>query len=379
MKNSAPLAGIRVLELARVLAGPWIGQTLADLGATVIKVESPKGDETRHWGPPYAPDGAATYFHSCNRGKRSIVADFKNAEDLELIQNLAQDADILVENFKLGGLKKFGLDYETLQGINPRLIYCSITGFGQTGPKAHLPGYDFIIQAMSGVMDVSGSPDGPPTKTGIALADLFTALYGTVGIEAALLQRANTGRGQYIDMALYDSLLAVLANQASAFLMTGKSPTRLGNAHPSIVPYEVYDAIDGPLVIACGNDGQFTRMCSAFAVDWHQDAQFTTNPKRLENRVELSARMAALIAGFQRAEVLAKMEKAGVPAGPINTVGEALSDPQVAARNTIFERDGNKSVELPIRFSEISPPSRSAPPALDQHGDEIRKSGWDED
>ena len=376
MTDSAPLDGIRVLELARVLAGPWIGQTLADLGATVIKVEGPKGDETRHWGPPYAPNGTATYFHSCNRGKRSITADFRNSEDLDVVRGLAADADIVIENFKVGGLTKFGLDYPTLSAANPGLIYCSITGFGQTGPKAHLPGYDFIIQAMSGVMDVTGEADGQPTKTGIALADLFTALYGTIGIEAALLQRAKTGLGQQIDMALYDSMLAVLANQASAFLLTGNSPRRLGNAHPSIVPYEVYNASDGPLVIACGNDGQFSRLCQEFGLEWHLDERFATNPKRMENRVAMSDMMATLVAGCSRDEVLKRMENAGVPAGPINTVGEALSDPQVDARELVVEQSDSRSVDLPIKFSDIVRPDRGAPPALNRHGPEVRATGW---
>lgn len=376
MDKTPPLTGLRVLELARVLAGPWIGQTLADLGATVIKIESPQGDETRHWGPPYAPDGQATYYHACNRGKHSVVADFNDPDDLAMIRDLAAEADVVVENFKVGGLAKFGLDYATLSAPNPRLIYCSITGFGQTGPRAHLPGYDFIIQAMSGVMDVTGLPDGPPVKTGIALADLFTAMYGIVAIEAAVIQRQTSGRGQHIDMALYDSLIAMLANQGTAYLLAGRSPQRLGNAHPSIVPYEVYQAADGPLVIACGNDGQFVRLCRALGTDWHQDPRFATNPRRMENREEMSRLMAALVSGWQRAPLLAAMEQAGVPAGPINTVGEALDNDHVGARDLIRQSGKSRAVALPIKASAMEAAQLDGPPVLDQHGTAVRSGGW---
>lgn len=376
MTNSPPLSGLRVLELARVLAGPWIGQTLADLGATVIKVESPAGDETRAWGPPFAADGAATYFHSCNRGKRSIALDFRNPDDLAVAKDLAQEADIVVENFKLGGLVKYGLDYASLSAENVGLIYCSITGFGQTGPNAHLPGYDFIIQAMSGVMDVTGQADGPPVKTGIALADLFTAMYGVVGIQTALIQRQKTGRGQHIDMALFDSLTCMLANQATSFLSSGTSPSRLGNTHPSIVPYQVFDASDGPLVIACGNDGQFARLCKVLAVDWNTDARFATNPERLINRDVLVPMLADLLIGHSRAELLAMMEKAGVPAGPINTVGEALTSEQTIARNLVHDLENSRSVKTPIVFSDMAQAEITAPPELDADGAAIRKDGW---
>ncbi|MHA3913257.1 CaiB/BaiF CoA transferase family protein [Halovulum sp. GXIMD14793] len=376
MDKTLPLASLRVLELARVLAGPWIGQTLADLGATVIKIEGPKGDETRHWGPPYAPNGQATYFQSCNRGKHSVIADFNNAEDLAMIRGLATEADVLVENFKVGGLTKFGLDYPTLSASNPRLIYCSVTGFGQTGPMAHLPGYDFIIQGMAGVMDLTGTPDGPPIKTGIALADLFTAMYGLVGIQAALIQRQTTGRGQHIDMALYDSLAAMLGNQASAYLMTGKSPARLGNTHPSIVPYEVYDASDAPLIIACGNDGQFQRLCAALGTTWHEDPRFATNPKRLENRTQLSAMMAEAVAARTRSDVLQAMEAAGVPAGPINSVADALDNDHVTARGLVRSYGDTRAVALPISATGMAKAELDAPPALDQHGDAVRQQGW---
>jgi crotonobetainyl-CoA:carnitine CoA-transferase CaiB-like acyl-CoA transferase len=255
-----PHAGLKVLELARVLAGPWIGQTLADLGADVVKVEAPEGDETRGWGPPFADDGAAAYFHSANRGKRSIALDFRQPADRALARRLAAAADVVVENFKVGGLARFGLDYASVAEANPRVVYCSVTGFGQDGPYAARAGYDFIIQAMGGIMDITGEPDGAPQKPGVAYADIFTGLYGTIAIQAALALRERTGRGQWIDMGLLDSQLAVLANQAANWLIGGRVPRRMGNAHPNIVPYQVFAAADAPLVIACGNDGQFARL-----------------------------------------------------------------------------------------------------------------------
>ena len=256
-----PLTGLRVLELARVLAGPWIGQTLADLGADVVKVEAPGGDETRGWGPPFADDGSAAYFHACNRGKRAVALDFADPTDLARAKRLAAAADVLVENFKLGGLARFGLDYAAVSAANPGVVYASITGFGQTGPAAPRAGYDFIIQAMGGIMDLTGDPDGPPQKPGVAYADLFTGLYGTVGVLAALRLRDRTGQGQWLDLSLFDTQLAVLANQATNHLIGGVVPRRMGNTHPNIVPYQVFQAADGPLVIACGNDGQFARLC----------------------------------------------------------------------------------------------------------------------
>ncbi|MEO0912611.1 MAG: CaiB/BaiF CoA-transferase family protein [Pseudomonadota bacterium] len=372
-----PLKGLRVLELARILAGPWICQTLADLGATVIKVESPGGDDTRHWGPPFGENGAATYFHAANRGKRSIALDFRDAADLALARDLAGDADVVVENFKLGGLVKFGLDYESLSAANPRLVYCSITGFGQTGPAAHLPGYDFIIQAMSGIMSVTGEADGEPMKTGTALADLFTAMYGLVAIEAALLARERTGIGQRIDMALLDSQMAVLANQASSYLISGAVPGRLGNAHPSIVPYQVFHAADGPLVIACGNDGQFARICAAFGVAWHEDERFATNPARLAYRDEIVGLMAGEVAKWTRDALLTEMEAAGVPAGPINTVAEAYAQPQAIARGLALDMGESRTAANPIRFSRAGLPHPTAPPALDADGAAVRARGWD--
>ncbi len=375
--SAPPLQGLRVLELARVLAGPWICQTLADLGATVIKVESPKGDDTRSWGPPFAEDGAATYFHCANRGKRSIALDFRDPEDLAVAKQLAAEADVVVENFKTGGLAKFGLDYESLSAKHPGLVYCSVTGFGHTGPSAHLPGYDFIIQGMSGLMSVTGDPDHEPMKTGTALADLFTAMYGLVGIQAALLQREKTGLGQHIDMALLDSQMAVLANQASSYLISGVNPERVGNAHLSIVPYQVFEASDGPLVIACGNDGQFAHICAAFGTDWHEDARYATNPARLVHREEIVALMKTEVARWTRDDLLEKMERAGVPAGPINTVAEAYAAPQAPARGLALDMGTSRSAANPIRLSRSKLPHPTPPPKLDADGAMIREKGWD--
>ncbi|MEO0388772.1 MAG: CoA transferase [Pseudomonadota bacterium] len=377
MSTPPPLTGLRVLELARILAGPWICQTLADLGATVIKVEGPAGDDTRRWGPPFAEDGAATYFHAANRGKRAIALDFRDPDDLGVAQTLAKYADVVVENFKTGGLAKFGLDYPAVAAVNPRVVYCSVTGFGQTGPWAHLPGYDFIIQAMSGVMDVTGDADGPAMKTGTALADLFTAMYGLVAIEAALLQREKTGQGRQIDMSLLDSMMAVLANQASSFLITGATPVRMGNTHPSIVPYQVFQAADAPLVIACGNDGQFRALSAAFGRDWAEDPRFATNPERLAHRGVIVALLAGEVAARARAEVLEMMAKAGVPAGPVNTVAEAYATPHAAARGLALDLGGSRSAACPIRFGDGPLAEVAAPPRLNADADAIRARGWD--
>src|SRR6516165_8846894 len=275
------LAGLRVLELARVLAGPTTGQTLADLGAEVIKVESPQGDETRAWGPPFIDtDGelSAAYFHSCNRGKRSIVADFAAERGREIVRRLAARADVVIENFKVGGLMKFGLDYESLRRLNPRLIYCSVTGFGQTGPYAKRAGYDFLIQGMSGVMDITGEPDGPPEKAGVAISDLFTGLYGVIAIEAALIARERTGKGQLLDLSLFDSMSAMLANQAMNYLASGRSPKRMRNAHVNLAPYQTFPVVDGWLIIAVGNDGQFARLCGVLGLGAVAlDPRFATN------------------------------------------------------------------------------------------------------
>ena len=335
---AGPLKGLKVLELARILAGPWAGQTLADLGADVVKVESPNGDDTRTWGPPFvvAADGgnlSAAYFHACNRGKRSIVADFTTEEGRALVRRLAASADVVIENFKVGGLAKYGLDYASLKMVNPRLIYASITGFGQDGPYAARAGYDFLIQGMGGAMSITGEPGGQPTKTGFAMADIFSGLYATIGILAALRRRDQTGEGAQIDCALMDSQVAVLANQALGYLVSGDAPKRLGNAHPSIVPYEVFPVADGHIIIAVGNDGQFRRLCLVLGqVELGGDPYYASNPARVTNRVTLVARLSALTLGWSRDDLLAALEREGVPAGPINTIADVFADPQVRHR-----------------------------------------------
>ncbi len=337
--NTMPLAGVRVLELARVLAGPWAGQLLADLGAEVIKIERPgAGDDTRAWGPPFvkARDGGtldSAYYHATNRGKRSVVADFETPAGQNLVRALAREADVVIENFKLGGLKPFGLDYASLQAINPRLVYCSITGFGQTGPYAPRPGYDFLIQALGGIMHVTGEPAREPMKIGVAFADIFTGLYAVIAIEAALVERARSGLGQHIDMSLLDVMVGVLANQALNYLVSGKSPNRMGNAHPNIVPYQVFPTSDGHIVIAVGNDGQFLRLCEALALpEIAADPRYQSNAGRVAARTELVAGIAARTSGMPRAELLSALEKAGVPTAPIHDLAEVFADPQVIAR-----------------------------------------------
>ena len=372
MTNPAPLAGLKVIELARILAGPWAGQTLADLGAEVIKVESPEGDDTRKWGPPFVenPDGShdAAYFHATNRGKRSVAIDFRTAEGQAAIRALIADADVVIENFKVGGLAKYGLDYASLSAINPRLVYCSITGFGQDGPYAHRAGYDFIIQGMSGIMDLTGDPAGEPQKIGVAFADIFTGLYAVIAIQAALAMRERTGRGQHIDMALLDTMTGVLANQAMNYLVSGVSPTRLGNAHPNIAPYAAFPTADGWFILAVGNDGQFRRFCAIVGLDaLGEDPRFATNPARVANRAELTARVTEATHRFHRDDLLALLEAQGVPAGPINTVAQAFADPQVRHRQMALtiEREGGAvpGVRTPIRFSDADLVlDRPAPP-----------------
>lgn len=373
---TTPLAGLKVLELARVLAGPWVGQCLADLGAHVIKVESPSGDDTRGWGDAASPDGSAAYFHSCNRGKQSIALNFREPNDIKVVLELAKEADVIIENFKVGGLAKFGLDYESLSKINPKLIYCSITGFGQTGPYAPRAGYDLIIQGMSGIMDVTGTPDGPPLKAGIAYADLLTGLYGIIGIQAALFAREKTGKGEYIDMALLDSQMGVLSNHASTFLMTGFVPERIGNAHASIVPYQVFNASDAPLVIACGNDGQFEHLCNAINREYYKDTRFIKNADRMHHREELEQLLSKDFEAYTRDEILTLMEKAGVPAGPINTIEEAFNDPQALHRNLSIKQGDFTGVRNPIQFKNYDLATPKAPPSLNQHGAQIREKLW---
>lgn len=352
---AGPLSGLRVLELARILAGPWVGQTLADLGAEVIKVESPAGDDTRGWGPPFVERGgdrSAAYFHGCNRGKSSVIADLKWPDDLARVTALAAKADVVVENFKLGGLKRFGLDYATLAAGHPGLVYCSITGFGQTGPRAAEPGYDLLIQAMSGIMDVTGAAEGPPTKMGVAFADVFSGLYAVIAIQAALAERAQSGQGQHIDISLFDCMLGVLANQAQNYFATGVSPKRKGNAHPNLMPYEVFPAADGHLVIAVGNDGQFARLASVLGVDrLTRDDRFATNAARVTHRDLLFPLLSEQTGGWTRRDLIAALTTANVPAGPINSVEDALKDPQTVARGMVVAPEGDTGLRTPIAFS----------------------------
>ncbi|MEP4031703.1 CaiB/BaiF CoA-transferase family protein [Roseibium polysiphoniae] len=381
---TAPLEGVKVVELARILAGPWVGQTLADLGADVIKVESPAGDDTRGWGPPFveSEDGAsgdAAYFHACNRGKRSITVDFRTEEGQEIVRRLVADADILVENFKVGGLKKYGLDYESLKEVNPKLVYCSVTGFGQDGPYAHRAGYDFMIQGMGGIMDLTGDPDGEPQKIGVAFADIFTGLYGVIGVLAALRRRDQTGVGEHVDMALLDSLTGVLANQALNYFVSGKSPKRLGNAHPNIVPYQVVPASDGHLIIAVGNDSQFVKLCDVLGrPELAQDPDYATNAARVAAREALVPILVAETKNHSRDELLSALEAKGVPAGPINSVEDVFNDPQIAHRHmkvdlpaTGVKGGSVSSVRTPIRFSNSDLVLDKAAPRLGEHTDEI--------
>ncbi len=367
------LKGPKVVELARILAGPWIGQTLADLGAEVIKIEAPEGDDTRRWGPPFIErpraDGGtetvAAYFHAANRGKRSVICDFNDSGDLERLKALIDQADVVIENFKLGGLRKFGLDYDAVSARNPGLVYASITGFGQDGPRAAQPGYDFLIQGMSGIMDLTGDPNGEPQKVGVAWIDIFTGLYGTIAVQAALAERARSGQGQHLDLSLLDCGLAVLANQATNYLLGGKVPHRLGNAHPNIVPYQLFPASDGHLIIACGNDRQFAALCRVLGMaDLAQQPDFATNPARVANRDRLVPMLSGATARMCRADLIAALEGAGVPGGPVNDVAEALADPQVAARGLQIAPEGIAGLRSPMQFSRSPLVTERAAPAL---------------
>ncbi|MBV2144525.1 CoA transferase [Falsochrobactrum sp. TDYN1] len=355
MQNT-PLAGLKVIELARILAGPWVGQTLSDLGADVIKVESPEGDDTRQWGPPFIEvegEKSAAYFHACNRGKRSIRADFRTDEGKELVRRLVADADIVIENFKFGGLDKYQLDYESLKAINPRLIYCSITGFGHSGPYAERAGYDFMIQGMGGIMDLTGEPDREPQKIGVAFADIFTGLYSVIAIQSALIMRERTGQGQHIDMALFDCMAAVLANQAMNYQASGITPKRMGNAHPNIAPYQTLPVSDGYFIIACGNDGQFAKLATLLGVDaLIRDERFVTNAARVANRAALTVLLEEKTRLWQRDDLLAELASIGVPAGPINTVADVFADPQFIARGMMIDPQGIPGLRTPIRFSD---------------------------
>lgn len=354
--GNAPLAGLRVLELARVLAGPWAGQVLADLGADVVKVEGPEGDGTRQWGPPWIEregERAAAYYHSTNRGKRAIVADFRDAEDLARVKGLAAGADVVIENFKTGSLAKFGLDYASLSAANPRLVYCSITGFGQSGPRAHEAGYDFVIQAMSGFMGITGEPEGAPMKAGISASDLACGLYSVIGIQAALAMRERTGRGQHVDMALLDCSVALLGSQAMHFLATGSNPPRMGNGHAQVSAYGVFPTSDGQVVLAPANDGLFRKLLGTLGRgDLLGVARFATNEARIANRREIDAIIAAETARFTTSDLLDRCAGAGIPAGPINAISDVFADPQVAARGMRIDLDGVPGVRSPFAFSE---------------------------
>ena len=351
-----PLKGLRVIELARILAGPWAGQTLADLGAEVIKVESRMGDDTRTWGPPFVKTGDETnaaYYHSCNRGKQSVSLDFKDDADLQKLKDLIATSDILIENFKVGGLDKYGLDYNTLHNDCPSLIYCSITGFGQTGPYAKRAGYDFLMQGMSGLMSITGEPEGQPQKVGVAVTDIFTGLYAVIAVQAALRSRDTTGIGQHIDLSLLDVATATTANQAMNYLTTGISPNRKGNNHPNIVPYCAVSTKDGHIILAVGNDNQFENFSKIFDADWYQKDKFSTNPARLKNRDELLNLIQKNTRNFSSLTLLSECEKFGVPAGPINTLEDVFNDPQILHRGMKVDLHGVPSVKNPITFSDM--------------------------
>jgi crotonobetainyl-CoA:carnitine CoA-transferase CaiB-like acyl-CoA transferase len=382
---SGPLAGLRVLELARILAGPWAGQILADLGADVIKVERKgAGDDTRSWGPPFVPaaDGShlgAAYFHGTNRGKRSIELDFESEEGRRIVKKLAARSDVLIENFKVGGLAKFGLDYKSLAPEMPRLIYCSVTGFGQDGPYASRPGYDLMAQGMGGFMDLTGNADGEPLRAGVPVSDIFTGVYSAVGILAALTRREKTGHGGYVDTALVDSTVAVLSNQALNYLVSGKVPHRMGNAHANITPYQVFPVADGHIIIASGNDGQFAKLCGVLGEpDLPKHPDYIDNKARLAHRAELIGRLCAATARIPGAALLEKLEAVGVPAGPINDLGQVFADPQVKHRGMKIERpsaaakDGKiPGVRTPIVLDGAPMAAERPSPRLGEHTTEI--------
>lgn len=363
-----PLSGLKVVEIARILAGPWSGQTLADLGADVVKIESPQGDDTRQWGPPFIErdeDQTAAYFYACNRGKRSITADFRDPDDLAHVKRLIADCDVVIENFKMGGLAKFGLDYATLSKQHPGLIYCSVTGFGQTGPRATQPGYDLLIQGMSGVMDITGDPDGPPQKMGVAFADIFSGLYATIAIEAALLEREKTGKGHHIDISLFDSMLGVLANQAMNYFVSGNSPKRKGNRHANLTPYETIETSDGHMIVAVGNDRQFESLVRVLNIEAQTaSGQYKTNQMRLAKQAALMEIINAASRQRTRATLIAEFTQAGVPAGPINTVEEALADQQALHRGLAIAADGISGLRTPIMLSGEAMQSGASAPKL---------------
>ena len=392
--TNTALGHLRVLDLSRVLAGPWCTQMLADLGADVVKVERPGvGDDTRHWGPPFLrnADGAATaqasYYTACNRNKRSVTIDMASPEGQALIRQMAVQSDVLVENFKVGGLAQYGLDYTTLKAINPRLIYCSVTGFGQDGPYAHRAGYDLMIQAMGGMMSITGATDGGPTRVGVALIDVMTGVYACSAILAAVEARHRSGEGQHIDMALLDVGMALLANQAAAYLNTGQVPVRQGNSHPSLVPYQDFASADGAILLAIGNDGQFTRFCAvAGHPEWAQDARFVRNADRVVHREALSALLAAVIGRRSTADWIAALEGQAVPCGPINDLAQAFADPQVRSRGLVVSQDCSPAaraasgiekivgVASPLRLQATPPRLERAAPALGEDTDAVLAS-----
>jgi crotonobetainyl-CoA:carnitine CoA-transferase CaiB-like acyl-CoA transferase len=383
----AALSGLKVLDLSRVLAGPWAAQILGDLGADVVKIERPgRGDDTRAWGPPFLEAGAdergeSAYFLCANRNKKSVTIDFSRPEGARLVQDLAAESDVLIENFKVGGLAPYGLDYESLSARNPGLIYCSITGFGQDGPYASRPGYDFLVQALGGLMSVTGRPDGTPgggpQKAGVAIADLMTGLYATVGVLAALAHRERSGRGQKVDLSLLDTQIAMLANLAMSFLVTGVSPVRVGNAHPSIAPYEDAPTADGAIVLAIGNDSQFAALCGALGhPEWARDPDFATNSARVLHRSRLMEAIGAILRERSTAHWLTVLGAAGAPCAAVNSIAEAFADPRVVGRGLRMDlphaRCGSApSVRSPLRLSETPPVYRSGAPALGEHTREV--------
>jgi crotonobetainyl-CoA:carnitine CoA-transferase CaiB-like acyl-CoA transferase len=380
-----PLAGLRVLELARILAGPWAGQILADLGADVVKVERKgAGDDTRAWGPPFvaAADGGhlgAAYFHCTNRGKRSIELDFESEDGRRIVRKLAARSDVLIENFKVGGLAKFGLDHASLAEVNPRLIYCSVTGFGQTGPYAGRAGYDLMAQGMGGFMSLTGAPDGEPARAGVPIADIFTGVYSVVGILAALAERERTGRGRHVDTALVDAQVGVLGNQALNYLVSGALPERIGNAHPNIVPYQVFPVADGHVIIASGNDSQFAKLCGVLGEPaLAQDPTYQNNSGRVTNRAKLVAHLSTLTSRLKRVDILAKLEAVGVPAGPINDLADVFSDPQVIHRGMRLDLPSDAAkggtipgLRTPITIDGEGMASARPSPRLGEHTQDI--------
>ncbi len=372
---AAPLEGIKVVELARILAGPWAGQLLADLGADVIKVESEKGDDTRAWGPPFIErenDISASYFHGCNRGKKSVTVDLSTSKGQDRIKELVKNSDILIENFKVGGLKKYGLDYENLSAINRGLIYCSITGFGQDGPYATRAGYDYIIQGMSGLMSITGEPGGRPLKTGVAVTDIFTGIYASTAILAALHQRAETGRGQHIDMSLLDSAVAILANQGMNYLSTGSPPGRIGNFHPNLSPYQVFECSNGHIIIATGNDQQYQKLCGILQCpEYAKDPKYETNAKRVENRYELDDIISQKTRNWEKSILLKQCEENGIPAGPINSLDEVFADEHIIYRGMKLSLEGIPSIRSPIKFSESELVLDKPSPNLGEHNSVI--------